>query len=249
MVTVKTQKIKNSPKKKQAPRRNVPKAIEAEVEIGKEPLTQDEVTKLINSTESIEDRALMILGFTTGMKASEIASLEMINFEFSTGIVRIWDKRRHHYRSVCITDEAINEIRVLIDIRKDAAGPRLFPHTARAIEAKFQKHSLRTIGKSRSWESVRRTYISTSARLDMPIRIVVENTGELPASVLKYYMATPVSNARRKVNEVVLYPDSPRLMVKSDELKRILERPYVQKIDEIVSERMRLRSALNELKS
>lgn len=247
MATTNNQGTNRSTKKKTTRTTNSQRKSKAERELGREPLLQEEVIKLVNSTETLEDRTLLVLGFTTGMKLSEIISLEPINFEFNNGVARIWDKKRRLYRSVYLTDETVNEIRVLIDTKKDSAGPRLFPYSAKTIEGKFQRHTLKILGKSRSWESVRRTYISISAKLDMPIKIVVENTGELPSAVVKYYMDIPVSNARRKVNETPLFPDSPQLMLKSDELKRILERPYVEKLDRIMADRSKLKATITDL--
>lgn len=220
----------------------------AKLELGAVPLTQSEVSRLINSTDNLEDRVLLLLGFYTGARTTEIVSLEPINFEFSNGIVKIWDRQKRLYRTVSIPDEIIDEIRLLIDMRKDSAGPKIFPFTAKTIESRFQLRTLKVLGESRSWESLRRTYISTSAKLGIPIWIVVNNTGEPPSKIVDYYMKYPVINARRRVNEILLFPESPRTMLKSDELKRILEGPYVEKIDQIMSEKLRIRNALNNFK-
>lgn len=241
MITAKSQKTSKPAVKRKANRSRTAVTARPKQELGKEPLSGEEATKILNTLESTEERTLLLLGFNTGLRATEIASIEPINFEFNSGILRIWDKRKHLYRSVYLSDEVISEIRAFIDTKKESSGPRLFPYTARSIDAKFQKLTLRILGKSRSWESVRRTYIYTSAKLDIPIGIVVENTGEAASSIVKHYMEVPLVNARRMVNEAQLYPDSPRLMLKSDELKKILEKPYVEKIERIVSERNRLR--------
>ncbi len=219
------------------------------LEFGNDPISQEEAVKLLNSADNLEDRALLLLGFNTGLKISEILSIEPINFEFSSGIVRIWDKKLRLYRTVFIPDETINELRLLIDSRKDSSGPRLFPSTAKSIEGKFQRYTLRILGLSRSWESVRQTYMTISAKKDIPIWIVVNNTGELPATVVKYYMGRPHLNARRMVNEMPLYPESPTLAAfKSDELKRSLEKPFIEIIDQIDFERAKIRRALNDFK-
>ncbi len=217
-------------------------------ELGKEPYSQEEVIKLLNSTENLEDRTLLLLGFHTGLKPLEIVSLEPINFEFANGIVKVWDRKKRIYRLINLPDETIGEIRLFIDTRKDTAGPKLFPFTAKTIEGRFQRHSLKVLGESRSWEAVRRTYISMAAKLGIPIKIVIDNTGEPPSTIVNYYLESPLQNARRMVNEIPLYPDSPKLSLKSDELKVILERPFVEKIDQIISERNRLRYAVTDFR-
>lgn len=217
-------------------------------ELGKDPFTQEEAVRLIDSTENLEERTLLVLGFTTGLKITEVASIEPINFDFTRGIVRIWDRRKHHYRTVHLTDDTIGEIRLLIDTRPDSAGPRLFPHAAKTIESRFQKLTLTVFGKSRTWESVRRTYISTCAKVDLPISIVVENTGETASSIVKYYLSQPMTNARLKVNGVELYPGNQKAPVKSDDLKRTLERPYVEKLEKMLSESRAAKRELDDLK-
>ncbi len=218
-------------------------------DLGAEPFTQEQVIKLLNTTESVEERALFLLGFNTGLSLAEIVSLEPINFEFSNGLIKVWDRKKKLYRLVSVSDETVGEIRLLIDTHKDTAGPKLFPYTARTIEGKFQRHSLKVLGESRSWESVRWTYISISARLGIPIRIVVDNTGESPSAIVKYYIERQLTNPRRIVNEIPLYPDSPKVSLKSDELKLILERPFVEKIDMIMSEKARLKYAVSNFKN
>lgn len=206
-------------------------------ESSKIPYSQSEAIKLLENTESVEERVLMFLGLTTGLRASEIISIEPINFDFSKGLLRIWDRRKHRYRTVYLADELISELRLLIDTKPDNSGPRLFPYTAKTIEARFQKRSLAVFGHSRSWEAVRRTYISVCARLDVPIGIVVENTGDPATTIVKYYLAQTVENPRPKVNSIQLYPGNIKTPLKSDELKRILEGPYVEKINSIMMER------------
>ncbi len=245
--TTNDQSKRRTTRKGSATVKSTPRRSKMELEIGREPLTQDEVIKLINSTENLEERTMLILGFTTGLKLSELLKLEPINFEFNNGIAKIWDKRRRLYRSVYLTDDTINELRLFIDTRKDSAGPRLFPHTAKTIEGRFQRLTLKALGKSRSWEAARRTYITVSAKLDIPIGIVVENTGESASSVAKHYLNIPVNNARRKVNETPLYPESPKLMLKSDELKRILEGPYVEKMDKIFADGNKVKASIADL--
>lgn len=245
--TAKSPPKKNTRKKASTTSKSSPQANSVK-HFGNDPFTQDEAVRLIGSTESLEERTLLVLGFTTGMKITEIASLEPINFDFPRGIVRIWDRRKHHYRNVYLTDDTIGEIRLLIDTRSDNAGPRLFPHAVRTIESRFQKLTLSVFGKSRSWESVRRTYISTCAKVDLPVNIVVENTGETPANILKYYLTQPFTNARLKVNEIQLYPENQKILLKSDDLKRILERPYVEKLNRIISERDAVKKELDDMK-
>ena len=111
------------------------------------------------------------------MLATESCSLEPINIEFSGGTATVWDRRRRRYLPVFLSDETMREIRSFIASRRNAKVPLLFPFFSRVIETKVQKRTAEVLGKARSWESIRRTYVATSDRLDMPIRIAVENTG------------------------------------------------------------------------
>ena len=245
MISQETVTSTNNRGRKSPAKASVPRQRAARQEFGNDPLSQEEVVKLLNSADNLEDRALLLLGFNTGLKVPEILSIEPINFEFSSGMVRIWDRKLRLYRSVFIPDETINELRMLIDSRKDSTGPRLFPSTAKSLEGRFQRYTLKVLGLSRSWESVRQTYITASAKMDIPIWIVVNNTGESPATIVRYYMERPRLNARRMVNEMPLYPGSPKLTFKSDELKRSLERPFVEIIEQIDFERGKIRRSLS----
>ena len=55
-------------------------------------------------------------------------------------------------------------------------------------------------------------------------------------------MSEAFSSPRRRVNDISMYQDSPRQMVKSDDLKAVLEKLYVEKAEKIITEMNRLRN-------
>ncbi len=60
-------------------------------------------------------------------------------------------------------------------------------------------------GKAKSWHAVRHTYITLSVEHEIPIKIVVDNTGDKPATILEYYTKLSVPFIRKSIEERKLF--------------------------------------------
>jgi hypothetical protein len=57
----------------------------------------------------------------------------------------------------------------------------------------------------KSWHCVRRTYIAQGFERNIPISIVIENTGDKPATILQYYSKPSPSFIKEHVNSKLLF--------------------------------------------
>ncbi len=67
----------------------------------------------------------------------------------------------------------------------------LFPLTTKTVERVIQRYSKRALGFVVSWHSLRTTYVSRSVELEQSPAVVMINTGDGPATILRYYTKLP----------------------------------------------------------
>jgi len=170
-----------------------------------DPLTREEIEKLLNGTDNITDHTLLFIGFYTGMRVSEIVSMEDISLNEAEGRIHIWDEKKNKYRDIYVPQDVFSVTRRYINSLKDRKDPRIFPFTEKTAERKIQYWTQKILGKTKSWHAVRHTYISLSRELELPMEIVISNTGDTPATILKYYSKPSPQFIRRTVNEKKIF--------------------------------------------
>ena len=61
-----------------------------------DPLKRDEVEALLNGIDNIQDHTFLVLGFYSGMRISEIISIEEISLNEPEGRIHIWDEKKEY---------------------------------------------------------------------------------------------------------------------------------------------------------
>ena len=170
-----------------------------------DPLTREEIEKLLNGIDNITDHTLLFIGFYTGMRVSEIVSMEEISLNEQEGRIHIWDEKKNKYRDIYVPKDVFSVTRRYINSLKERKDPRIFPFTEKTAERKIQYWTKKILGKTKSWHAVRHTYISLSRELELPMEIVISNTGDTPATILKYYSKPSPQFIRRVIEERKLF--------------------------------------------
>lgn len=170
-----------------------------------DPLTREEIEKLLNGTDNITDHTLFFIGFYTGMRVSEIVSMEDISLNENEGRIHIWDEKKNLYRDIYVPQDLFSVARRYINSLKDRKDPRIFPFTEKTAERKIEYWTQKILGKTKSWHAVRHTYISLSRELELPMEIVIANTGDTPATILKYYSKPSPQFIRKVIEERKLF--------------------------------------------
>jgi integrase len=169
-----------------------------------DPLTKEEAELLIRSIDVLQDRTLIFLGLNTGMRVSEIAGVEEISIDFQEGRIKIWDEKKDVYRNVYVNQDVLSSLRLYLNAR-EKKGPRLFPFTTKTIQNRIQKWTSSVLGKKKSWHALRHTYVSLSREMDIPMEIVVQNTGDTPATIMAVYSRASPNFIRKTINEKKIY--------------------------------------------
>ena len=190
---------KSKTKKNESPKMNANKTPRNRT--SNDPLTLEESNLLLKSIDNVPDHALILTGLYTGMRISEISSLEEISINEGEGRIHIWDEKKDRYRDVYVPGEVISVLKRHINAMTRGKDPRLFPYSHKTIERKIQIWTEKALGKKKSWHAIRHTYISLSRELGIPMEIVMQNTGDAAATILKYYSKPSPEFIRRTVSE------------------------------------------------
>lgn len=169
------------------------------------PLTEAQIRILLSSIENIRDDALIRLGLSVGLRVSEVVSIRTSEIDFDRGLIKIWDEKKDKWRLVMPTLETISAIRKYLNsLHKHPQY--LFPLSAKTVERIIQKYCQRALGFVISWHSLRTTYVSRSVELEQAPAVVMANTGDSPATILKYYTKLPEVVLRRFVEGKPVIP-------------------------------------------
>jgi integrase/recombinase XerC len=160
-------------------------------------LTEGEVTKLVESPDPAEpfglrDRAILETFYSTGMRVSEIRSLNLEHIDFFSQAVRVMGKGKKE-RLVPIGDKALRAIREYIAQRKQQQqavflnknGARL---TERGLRVILDKHIHRTALKENiSPHSLRHSFATHLLDRGADLRSVQELLGHANLSTTQVY--------------------------------------------------------------
>ena len=168
-------------------------------------LTEAQIRLLLSEIENIRDDALIRLGLSVGLRVSEVVGMRTSEIDFDRGLINIWDEKKDKWRLVMPTQETMGAIKKHLNAQ--SKKPKLlFPISAKTVERLIQKYSRQALGFVISWHSLRTTYVSRSVELEQSPAVVMLNTGDSPASILKYYTKLPEVVMRRFVESKPVIP-------------------------------------------
>ena len=168
-------------------------------------LTEAQIRTLLASLDDIRDDALIRLGLSVGLRVSEVASIRTSEIDFDRGLIKIWDEKKDKWRPVMPTIETMATIKQYLNTL-DKPPQYLFSLSTKTVERIIQKRSKHALGFVISWHSLRTTYVSRSVELEQSPAVVMVNTGDSPATILKYYTKLPEVVMRRFVEGKPVIP-------------------------------------------
>jgi len=169
-------------------------------------LTEAQIRILLAAIDNIRDDALIRLGLSVGLRVSEIITLRTSEIDFERGLIKIWDEKKDKWRLIMPTTEAMSAIKKYLN-SLPKQPQYLFPMNAKTVERLIQGYSKKGLGFVISWHSLRTTYVSRSVELEQSPAVVMTNTGDSPATILKYYAKLPEVVMRRFVESKPVIPN------------------------------------------
>ncbi len=170
-----------------------------------EAWTEDQAMKLISSADDLFDRTILILGFNSGLRVSEISSIDTGMIDEENNRIKVWDEKKDRHRQVYIGSSAMSAVRLYMK-EKNVKGPKLFDCSWKKFERHLQKISGRVLNDPRSWHTVRHTYVTLCAKRHIDPKVVCENTGDSLEVIMEVYN-NPSLEIMKANAEVVLPVD------------------------------------------
>lgn len=149
-------------------------------------LSEEQIQKLISGCDDLLDRTLLILGFNTGMRVSEITNIDVSLIDWNNGHITVQDFKKRKFRKVYPSERALAAIKLYIQERK-VKGPALFDISEKTTERHFQTLTERILNDKRSWHTVRHSYVTMCARKKIDIKVTSMQTGDSIATLQKVY--------------------------------------------------------------
>ncbi len=169
-----------------------------------DPLTKSEVELLLSKIDNLKDYTLLLFGFYSGVRVGEL-SFDYNSIIWNEGYISIWDEKKDRYRKVYIPETVLNSLKRFWDEREDKKSPSFFDFSSKTVERAIQRWTGQALNKPKSWHCVRHNYITQSFERNIPISIVIENTGDRPATILQYYTRLSPNFIKQQVNEKLLF--------------------------------------------
>lgn len=169
-------------------------------------LTESQIRILLAAIDNIRDDALLRLGLSVGLRVSEVESIRTSEIDFERGLIKIWDAKKDQWRLIMPTLETMGAIKKYLN-SLPKHPQYLFTMSAKTVERIIQRYSKTVLGFTISWHSLRTTYVSRSVELEQSPAVVMANTGDSPATILKYYAKLPEVVMRRFVEGKPVIPN------------------------------------------
>jgi integrase len=169
-----------------------------------DPLTKPQVEHLLNKVDNLKDYTLLLLGFYSGVRVGELC-FDYTSIIWEESYVNIWDEKKDRYRKVYVPETVLNSLRRYWNEREDRKSPKFFDMSAKTVERIIQHWTRQVLNNPKSWHCVRHTYITLSFESNIPISVVIENTGDRPATILQYYTRLSPNFIKNEINQKSLF--------------------------------------------
>jgi integrase len=176
-------------------------------------LFDDELKKLFNVIDNIEDRAVIEFGLETGLRASDITGILTSNIDFEHQYIKVWDEKKDTWRTVVFPKTTGNILKMYLNARKKN-GQKLFPYSEKTLQRKLQEYcrqakirvlKKRKTGTSVGWHWLRHTFIRRSQMFGRDIKLVQQNTGDTIETILKYYRDLSIEDRIKEMESKPIY--------------------------------------------
>lgn len=145
-------------------------------------LSQNEVKKIIMSTENIKHRVMLMAGYSAGLRISEIVKLKVGDIDSERMVINIRDGKGKKDRQVGLSEVLLKELRYYYKLYKPKEylfeGKNGGNYSIRSLQAVFKKAKEKSgIMKKGGIHSLRHSYATHLMESGTDIRIIQELLG------------------------------------------------------------------------
>jgi integrase len=168
-------------------------------------LTIEEQDKLLSVCEDYEDLALFKLALSTGIRRSDIVSIEVAKIDLDKKELVFWEQKKKRNHTVPLTEAVVAELRRYINHkktqpRKSKSPMKLFDFSSRTAYNKLQR-ALKKAGieKDISFHDLRRSFVKTGKKRGISAKAVAQITGDTLATIDLFYSNLDMDELKEEV--------------------------------------------------
>ncbi|MDN7025421.1 integrase [Methanoculleus sp. FWC-SCC1] len=162
-------------------------------------LKHSQVLRLINTIEDAEDRLIVRLIYATGVRVSELCTIDVEDIDFEEHTIRVKGKG-DKIRVVFIDEETLAEVEQYIGntivgpLFVGQQGKHISPRTVQRIFKKYAPDGITP-------HKLRHSYASELYRRSKNLRVVQENLGHTSIKTTEIYLHTDIDERKRVYRE------------------------------------------------
>ncbi|MDD3622431.1 MAG: tyrosine-type recombinase/integrase [Methanofollis sp.] len=162
-------------------------------------LKHNQVMRLLRSIDDERDCLIVRLIYATGVRVSELCTIDIGDIDFDEGTIRVRGKG-DKIRTVFVDDETLAEVedyignKIVGPLFEGQQGKGLSPRTVQRIFRKYAPEGITP-------HKIRHSYASELYRRSHNLRVVQENLGHSSIKTTEIYLHTDVDERRRVYQE------------------------------------------------
>lgn len=158
-------------------------------------LKHSQVIRLLNTIEDERDHLIVRLIYATGVRVSELCSINIEDIDFEEHTIRVRGKG-DKIRMVFVDDETLEEIERFIGNK--IAGPLLPGQQGKHLSPRTVQHIFRQYAPPGiTPHKIRHSYASELYRRSRNLRVVQENLGHTSIKTTEIYLHTDIDERKR----------------------------------------------------
>jgi integrase/recombinase XerC/integrase/recombinase XerD len=158
-------------------------------------LKHNQVLRLIDSIEDIRDKLIVRTIYATGVRVSELCSINIEDIDFDEHTIRIRGKG-DKIRTVFIDEETLTELTKFIGNR--IAGPLFVGQQGKHISSRAIQHIFKHYApQGITPHKIRHSYASELYKRSKNLRVVQENLGHTSIKTTEIYLHTDIDERRQ----------------------------------------------------
>lgn len=173
----------------------------------KKPFSDEEVEKLLSSSGTLENRALLEFMLSTGCRVSEVQDCNRQDIDFKSGECNVVGKGNKE-RTVYISERSMYYIKKYLMSRFDNEEALFINSRGGRLSKESIRERLNKIGKAANVTNVyphrcRRTVATDLARKGMPVQYIQQILGHAKLDTTMIYCICDKKNVRNEYNKVM----------------------------------------------
>lgn len=160
---------------------------------------------LIGCIDKLEDKALIILGLTTGIRRGDIVNIEIENIYWNNETLKFFERKKDRYLTIPLEKNVVNLLKMYVN-----ALPKnqryLFNFSDKTANRRLKKYVERVgIKKNITFHSLRATFVKRSKEEGRDIKMVCMITGDSERTILKHYSKWTDTELKERIDKMPIF--------------------------------------------